>query len=148
MKLLYILKESFLNEIGDIINPYPWSKDETDDEGNVFYSFNSPGNEYTAAFAYIGVDVFECTFNTVGDMGLDTGEGVPLRILSTVMEIILDFIKKHSPNEIIFRPINTKEGKDNRRFAIYGAFLRKNIPSEYNIMVFGDTYRAIRKKQP
>ena len=38
-------------------------------------------------------------------MGQDTGEGVAMRVLSTVTAITLDFIDRIDPEEVILRPI-------------------------------------------
>ena len=97
--------------------------------------------------------MYDLSFNTTSkegdpDTSLDTNEGVPLRVLSTVVEIAKDFIQKADPDIVIFRPIKTKEANkedDQRRFKIYGAYLRKNLPSNYNLMTFGDTYRIVKK---
>ncbi len=78
-------------------------------------------------------------------MGQDTGEGVATRVLSTVMEVALDFIDRANPQEVIFRPIKTKGEEDRRRFNVYGIYLKKNLPSNYNMITLGDTYRWIKK---
>jgi len=137
-----------INEIGDIRNPFPWKYDFVDNDQNYFYSFNSPLNRYSVGITYNGGDSYEVFFNAENQMGQDTEEGVATRILSTVAEITLDFIDRVDPEEIIFRPIQTKktDGKeDTRRFNVYGVYLRKNLPSNYNLIILGDTYRIIKK---
>lgn len=136
-----------LNEIGEARAPYPWKYDFVDDDENYFYSFNTPENEYSVGISANGQDSYELLFNTVGEMGQDTGEGVALRVLSTVVKIALDFIERVFPAELILRPIETKQKgdkPDTRRFNVYGEFLRKNIPAGYKLVTMGNTYRLLR----
>ena len=138
-----------LNEVGEISNPFDWTYDFVDDDGNYFYSFNSPQNKYSVGITYNGDDSYEVLFNTEGEMGQDTGEGVAMRVLSTVTAITLDFIDRNDPSEVILRPIQTKKAGDKvdtRRFNVYGAYLRKNLPSGYKLLTLGDTYRMIKNK--
>ena len=139
------LFEHLINEIGEITNPYDWGLMDIDDDSNYFYRFDTPQNDYSVGITYNGGDSYELSFSTVGEMGQDTGEGVATRVLSTVMEIALDFISKADPQEIIFRPIKTKGEEDKRRFNVYGVYLRKNLPSNYNMITLGNTYRWIKK---
>jgi len=143
-----IYEHLIIKEIGDISNPFEWQYDFVDDDGNYFYSFNSPKNVYSVGISYNGDDSYEVSFNTKGEMGQDTDEGVATRILSTVTEITLDFINRIKPNEVIFRPIQTKniDNKiDTRRFNVYGAYIRRNLPSDYTLLILGITYRIIKK---
>ena len=139
------LFEHLINEIGEIKNPFDWGFRDVDDDGNYFYRFDSPQNEYSVGITYNGDDSYELSFTTVGEMGQDTGEGVATRVLSTVMEVALDFIDRANPQEVIFRPIKTKGEEDRRRFNVYGIYLKKNLPSNYNMITLGDTYRWIKK---
>ena len=138
-----------LNEVGEISNPFDWKYDFADDDGNYFYSFSSPQNKYSVGISWSGDDSYEVLFNTEGEMGQDTGEGVAMRVLSTVTAITLDFIDRIDPEEVILRPIQTKKAGDKvdtRRFNVYGAYLRKNLPSGYKLLTLGDTYRMIKNK--
>jgi hypothetical protein len=139
------LFEHLINEVGQIQNPFDWGLVDIDDDGNYFYRFNTPNNEYSVGVTYNGAESYELSFSTLGEMGQDTGEGVAMKVLSTVMEIAISFVAKEKPNELIFRPIKTKGEEDKRRFNVYGAYLRANTPKEYNLITLGDTYRWIRK---
>lgn len=142
------LFEHLLKEVGEITDPYNWGLRDIDDDGNYFYMFDTPQNEYSVGITNNGQDSYELSFTTLGEMGQDTGEGVAMKVLSTVMEIALDFINKEKPEEVIFRPIQTKkigDKVDTRRFNVYGAYLRSNTPKEYNLITLGDTYRWIKK---
>lgn len=135
-----------LHEIGDIANPYEFGEPEIDDDNNYFYHFDTPKHKYSVGISPMGDDSYEIVFNPGQEMGLDTNEGVALRVISTVMKITLDFIKKVEPEEIIIHPIATKGDKDLRRFRAYGAFLNRNLPSDYRLVTLGDSYRLLKKQ--
>lgn len=146
---LYDLPETAvepLQEIGEMTNPFPWKYDFQDDDGNYFYSFSSPKHKYSVGISYNGDDSYEILFNTEGEMGQDTGEGVATRVLATVGEITLDFLDKVQPEEVIFRPIKTKGEEDTRRFRVYGVYLKKALPVGYRLVTLGDTYRMLKTK--
>jgi hypothetical protein len=142
-----------LNEIGEGTKTYAWRFDDEDADGNYFYSFDTENSTYSVGVANLEDGMYDLSFNTTSkegdpDTSLDTNEGVPLRILSTVVEIAKDFLSRVDPKIVIFRPIKTKEankGGDQRRFNLYGAYLRKNLPSNYNLMTVGDSYRILKK---
>jgi hypothetical protein len=142
-----------LKEIGEGTKTYSWRFDDEDADGNCFYSFDTENSTYSVGIANLEDGMYDLSFNTTSkdgdpDTGLDTNEGVPLRVLSTVVEIAKDFLKRKDPEIVIFRPIKTKEankGGDQRRFNLYGAYLRKNLPSNYNLMTVGDSYRILKK---
>ena len=148
IKLVDILKE-----IGEGTRTYSWKFNDEDADGNCFYSFDTENSTYSVGVANLEDGMYDLSFNTTSkdgdpDISLDTNEGVPLRVLSTVVEIAKDFIKRKDPEIVIFRPIKTKEsnkGGDQRRFNLYGAYLRKNLPSNYRLMTVGDSYRIVKK---
>lgn len=145
--------DNSLNEIGEGTKTYSWKLDDQDADGNYFYSFDTDNSTYSVGIADLEDGMYDLSFNTNSkdgdpDTSLDTNEGVPLRVLSTVVDIAKDFINKADPKIVIFRPIKTKEANredDQRRFKVYGAYLRKNLPLNYNLMTFGDTYRIVKK---
>jgi hypothetical protein len=142
-----------LNEIGEGTKTYSWRFDDEDADGNYFYSFDTENSSYGVGIANLEDGMYDLSFNTTSkdgdpDTSLDTNEGVPLRVLSTVVDIAKDFIQRTNPEMVIFRPIKTKEaGKqdDMRRYKLYGAYIRKNIPPEYKLIDFGETYRIVKK---
>ena len=144
---------NFLKEIGEGTKTYSWKLDDQDADGNYFYSFDTDNSTYSVGIADLEDGMYDLSFNTTSkdgdpDTSLDTNEGVPLRVLSTVVEIAKDFINKADPDTVIFRPIKTKEVNkedDMRRYKLYGAYLRKNIPSNYSLMDLGGTYRIVKK---
>lgn len=140
-----------LNEIGKVVNPYSWEIAEIDEEGG-YYAFDTPENKYVVAFVQLGGNTYDVSFNTAGGINsktikLDTNENVPLRVLSTITQITLDFIKRASPEELVIHPIKTKgdDKEDLRRFKVYGAYLKNNLPEKYTIFTTGDSYRILKK---
>ena len=144
---------NLLNEIGEGTKTYSWRFDDEDGDGNQFYSFDTENSSYGVGIANLEDGMYDLSFNTTSkdgdpDTSLDTNEGVPLRVLSTVVDIAKDFINKVNPETVIFRPIKTKEvdkQDDMRRYKLYGAYIRKNLPSEYKLIDFGETYRIVKK---
>lgn len=142
-----------LNEIGEGTKTYAWKFDSEDADGNYFYSFDTENSTYGVGVANLEDGMYDLSFNTTSkdgdpDTSLDTNEGVPLRVLSTVVDIAKDFIQRTNPEMVIFRPIKTKEvdkQDDMRRYKVYGAYIRKNLPSEYKLIDFGETYRIVKK---
>jgi hypothetical protein len=149
----WVIDMSKLNEIGEGTRTYSWRFDDEDADGNYFYSFDTEKSTYTVGVANLEDGMYDLSFNTTSpdgdpDVSLDTNEGVPLRVLSTVVDIAKDFIQRAKPESVIFRPIKTKEADkqdDMRRYKLYGAYIRKNIPSDYNVIDFGETYRIVKK---
>ena len=142
-----------LNEIGEGTKTYSWKFDSEDADGNYFYSFDTENSTYGVGVANLEDGMYDLSFNTTSkdgdpDTSLDTNEGVPLRVLSTVVDIAKDFIQRTNPEMVIFRPIKTKEvdkQDDMRRYKVYGAYIKKNLPSEYKLIDFGETYRIVKK---
>jgi hypothetical protein len=133
------LFEHLLKEVGDIVNAFPWKYDFVDDDGNFFYTFNTPENKYSVGITYNGGNSYEILFNTAEEMGKDTGENVATRVISTVFEIMLDFINKENPDDLIIRPTEEKRGR------IYRHYAEKNIPDGYKLISIGDTQHWIKK---
>lgn len=148
----WVIDMRMLNEIGEGTKPYHWEFVDEDEDGNYFYSFQTEKNYYDVGIANLEDGMYDLSFNAMSgdwDNDLDTNEGVPLKVLSTVVEIAKDFIAKVQPEIVIFRPIKTKKGdekeKDQRRSKLYGAYLKKHLPSGYNLMTLGDSYRIVKK---
>lgn len=149
----WVIDMRMLNEIGEGTKTYSWRFDDEDGDGNQFYSFDTENSSYGVGIANLDDGMYDLSFNTTSkdgdpDVNLDTNEGVPLRVLSTVVDIAKHFIQKVNPETVIFRPIKTKEANkqdDMRRYKLYGAYIRKNIPSDYRLIDFGETYRIVKK---
>lgn len=150
---VYDLKpiKSSINEVGEGVGPYKWSYDFVDDDGNYHYSFKTPQNDYSVGVSYEGDDAYAINFWAGSEFGLDTNENVAYKVMSTVVDIMHDFINKNDPSELMISPIQTKgttpeeRSKDQRRSKFYGAILRKNLPHGYGLMSVGDGYRLIKR---
>ena len=140
-----------INEIGEGTKTYHWEFVEKDEDGNYFYSFQTEKSHYDIEIANLDDGIYDLSFYAVGidwDTDIDTNEGVPLRVLSTVVDIAKDFIKRADPEIVIFKPIKTKESNkqdDMRRYKLYGAYLRKNLPPDYKLTDTGEMYRIEKK---
>jgi hypothetical protein len=159
MKLLMEQWRKYLNEIGDLFfEPYPFKYDQTY-EGAVFYTFTTDaGSRYDVGFTNqydnpeeepwtIGFDVEDST-----EM---TNENQPLKIMSTIVAVINEFIHTPKLNEgnlkFVFEGIPKLDHDDidfaaqTGRTKLYLKFLKKNLPKDWdfgiagkNIIFFGD----------
>jgi hypothetical protein len=139
------LFEHLVSEIGEGSKIFSWKYDGVDDDGNMFYSFNTPENEYTVGISYLDGNSYEVNFNALGEMGRDVNENVQYRVLSTVIDITKDLINKENPDDITFRAIRTKGEDDQRRFNFYKQYLEKNLPSDYKLTTIGNNFHWIKK---
>lgn len=153
-KDIEVVKHDYvMKEIGEGTKAYSWNLEDTDEDGNYWYGFETDQFYYQVGIANLDDGMYDLSFNVVTkdgtfDTPLDTNEGATLKVMSTVVEIAKDFISKEDPEIMIFRPIKTKEKdkeNDMRRSRLYGAYLKKNIPSNYNLMSLGDSYRIVKK---
>lgn len=62
-----------------------------------------------------------------------TNRGEPLKIMSTIAEIVKDFAIKKHPHALEIHPAKEKGESDERRFRMYQAFIEKNLPPEYKV---------------
>ena len=134
-----------------IESSFPWKFGYRDDKGNYYYKFKSPKENYTVSINGEEFDgSYDVSFYTEGEFGRDTDEGVAIQVMSTVGEIIEDFIKKADPVELIFRPIKTKTdvrggGEDLRRYRVYKNYLPKILPSEYQMFELDGNFHWMKK---
>jgi len=163
MKLLIESWRNYLKEIGDAsAEPFDWelgSNDEYEVEYN-FVSSDDPngedGSDYQVFFKqsttwedgeYVKrkVPIWTLDFEANASMK-QTGEGHPLRIMSTVVAIVNDFISNPEVNRGILRFVF--EGIDKggeagskgqtTRTKMYLRFLKKNLPANFEIGIAGD----------
>ena len=144
MKLLFENWRRYLNEIGEgTLEPYPYQLVSGDEEGEVvIYAFKSEikggGSDYNVIFSRYetdGKDYWDISFETEFYGTGETDEGQPLKILSTVVEIVKDFNSKPDLNKNIrtyaFAGL-PKLGEDfyggqkTTRTRIYTRFLKNN----------------------
>ena len=163
MKVLFENWRGYLQEIGDAsAEPFDWALGPND-EDEVVYDFVSSddpsgdeGSDYEVKFAkditwksdeYVKreVPVWSLDFEADGDVK-QTGEGHPLRIMSTVVAIVNDFISRPGLNrgllDFVFEGIDKSgevgsEGQTSRT-KLYLRFLKKNLPDNFEFRIAGD----------
>ena len=143
----YFNKEDTINEIGDLSQePYKWSafdkaKDSSDPYS--FYDFSTDnGTKYQVVFnrEVFGKTVnYDMSFVAKGKDGKGfstdalTGDNEPFKIMSTIVDITREQIKKAGDVEFItFEPTKGKTGeegaKGNTRSKLYKIIIKKNFP--------------------
>ena len=141
-----ILNES-LNEIGDLSQaPYKWKtfpKPEGSNDPYSYYDFSTDnGTKYQVIFnrEEFGKTVnYDMSFVAKGKDGKGfsadalTGDNEPLKIMSTIVDITREQIKKAGDVEFItFEPTKGKTGeegaKGNTRSKLYKIIIKKNFP--------------------
>ena len=164
MKLLMENWRNYLKEIGDAsAEPFDWELSPAYLDDEVEYNFVSSddpngedGSDYQVFFKtgttwedseYVKreVPIWSLDFEANRSMK-QTGEGHPLRIMSTVVAIVNDFISKPELNRGILRFVF--EGIDKggevgskgqtARTKLYLRFLKKNLPVNFEFRIAGD----------
>jgi len=139
--------DSILNEIGDLSQvPYKWKtfpKPEGSNDPYSYYDFSTDnGTKYQVIFnrEEFGKTVnYDMSFVAKGKDGKDfsadalTGDNEPFKIMSTIVDITRDQIKKAGDVEFItFEPTKGKTGeegaKGNTRSKLYKIIIKKNFP--------------------
>ena len=161
MKLLMEQWKKYLAEIGDLsIDPYKFKNyGEDDPDGDVYYTFNAKGIDpdtkkpvairYDVTFvegAPVGATPplrpWLVSFSANDEEDVTTGQHEPLKIMSTIVKIIKDFIDRPELNQgnlkFAFEGIpkgdeNPKDKRQTSRTKMYLKFLEKNLPSDFEI---------------
>ena len=143
----YFNKEDTINEIGDLSQePYKWSAfDKAKDSSDTYtyYDFSTDnGTKYQVVFnrEVFGKTVnYDMSFVAKGKNGKEfstdalTGDNEPFKIMSTIVDITREQIKKAGDVEFItFEPTKGKTGeegaKDSTRGKLYKIIIKKNFP--------------------
>ena len=143
----YFNKEDTINEIGDLSQePYKWSaftKPKDSSDPYTYYDFNTDnGTKYQVIFnrEEFGKTVnYDMSFVAKGKNGKGfstdalTGDNEPFKIMSTIVDITREQIKKAGDVEFItFEPTKGKAGeegaKGNTRSKLYKIIIKKNFP--------------------
>ena len=133
------LFEELINEIGDAgAKPYKWRRMDrrydtyyifTTDSGleyQVMTEFGSGEDRNTLLIEY-GVEVITKQGNKSVDYELVTNRGEMFRIMSTIVDIVQEFMKKHPEIERIeFEGSKNKAG-DQRRNKLYMQYVKKHL---------------------
>lgn len=151
MKLLFENWRGYLNEIGEgSLKPYEFTYDKDGDyeEGSgdtPTYSFDTENNSYNVEFApsFTGVfgdveDSWNISFDTWQHGAEQTHEGSPLRIMSTVLKIIKNFISSPQSRGVraySFEGVSQKDQDyagimppESQRTKMYMRYLKKHMP--------------------
>ena len=153
MKLLMENWRGYLQEIGEAsLEPYDFDQVYDDEEqvNYVFVSSDEPmqGSEYVVKFTTgqpgSGDDAWDISFEA-NETGATTDEGQPLKIMSTVVAIVKDFIDRPELNrgmrKFVFMGVgkSDEEGRDRTsRTKMYLRFLKKNMPEGTKIREAGE----------
>lgn len=162
-QLRQIIKEEIskvLNEIGEATSePYPWKKASkkedvifftfTTDEGTIYKvaldnyiyeDFHEGNKEYPAIEVSFGIkEKGKYSTTTV------TNKGEMYRVMSTIVDIIKDYLKRNNTiKAIIYAPIKKEGDTGYKRNDLYMAFIKKQIPGA----TFEDSYGSVIVKIP
>ncbi|WP_286984195.1 hypothetical protein [Haliea sp.] len=141
-----------LEEVGEASQkPYKWSKSESSRfPGTIDYSFiTDKDTEYQAYFAPTSPGFYEFGFSAEdGDLSATINKGELFRVMSTIVDIMKDFVTTTPWDRIEFEGSKDFERvekgvEDKRRDKLYRAYLKKNLSNFPNIDVFvqgGVTY--------
>ena len=148
-----LTSNSKLDEIGDAsAEPYKWKahpKSKLFKSHQYIYTFTTEkGTKYEAEFTYsapeaekgntvYGFDFFTNVESEEYGSSEVTNEGVPLRVMSTIVQIIKDFITKNPTASIKYSADENFKG-DARRAKLYMAYVKKLLPSNYEVIEKGD----------
>lgn len=127
-----------LKEIGEGVPPYKWSGPE-DDFGYVNYFFKTEDNDYYNVIFTGGLhedieDSWSINFFVKNDTdiqtwnsGTVTNKGRQFKVISTIMDIIKNFIEEYPANIISFTGSDKETSNVNQRDLLYQAYVKKNI---------------------
>ena len=119
--------KKLLKEIGEGVTPYKWSGPE-DRIGSVEYYFTTEDNDYYKV-KFVGTmdNDWGLAFYANNDSGVITNKGRQFKIISTIMDIIKNFIKEYPANIISFTGSDKENSETNQRDLLYQAYVKKNI---------------------
>jgi hypothetical protein len=138
-----------IDEIGDASSQaYPYEYDNTS-FNEVHYYFSTPEYDYDVQINNTDprAGTWDLQFSPVGQsVEMVTNEGKQFKIMSTVLQIINEFIDKHTPNRLSFKPVKDKtKDDDNRRFNFYMTYIKQHMRNDYIVYKYGD-YIVIERK--
>ena len=131
-----------LEEVGEATQkPYKWTVKKSYWEASLMeitYSFTTDkGIKYEALF-YENADYrFDFLFYPEGGLAMDiVNKGELFRVMSTIVDIMKDFIKKEKWSVIEYASVKQHKG-DERREKLYAAYLKKNLPDGIEVDELG-----------
>ena len=177
MKLLFENWREYLNEIGEgTPTTYDYKLAPRSSDENVLYTFKSEtegggGSHYNVVFNRPvaprghsqtkrdakGTNYWDISFETEFEGLGETGEGQPLKIVSTVVKIVKDFISRPDLNKSIRTYVfagSPKQGeiidvdKPSTRTKLYTRFLEKHMPEGTKLVPRGNAVWFILPEPP
>jgi hypothetical protein len=150
---------SIVNEVGEAnLQPYPYTSEFNKFSRNIYgyiYNFTTEDNDRYIVHiveqgTYTNIDFKVLGYNTddIGMYGYGAiiNKGRIFQIFATLAKIIKEYVKERNPKEIKIEAIKSKGEDDTRRLNIYMAFIKKNLPLEYNVR-YQNPYIIISRKQ-
>lgn len=154
--------KDILNEVGEATSaPYKWKKVFTTErsvfftfttdqdtsykvslENYVYKDFKENDKEYPAIEVTFGITPNDMPTNVsyVGNVSIVTNKGEMYRVMSTIVDIIKDYIKRNDNIKVIvYEPIKKEDEKGFKRNDLYMAFIKKQIPTAK----FEDNYGSV-----
>lgn len=128
----FLLYEQFLNEVGEIRNPYNYQRVDGPDDLDTVYRFtNKSGIEYLITLSRTQKDMVNVDFGIINggkiDMQTVANVGDPLTIFSTIFDALTNYIDDNPEvTKISYDPVTNFDG-DKRRERIYEQYMRKNF---------------------
>lgn len=145
-KIIKLINEEFNNFLNELfeanVEPYPWTKDtETNLDGinEYYYEFTTAdGDKYFVDVENYDIDQEDNSYWTVNfnpegfTYEAVLNKGRLFNVMSTIIEIINDFIQIENPYKIRIIPSKTSKS-DNRRFNIYLGYIKAHLPTGYTL---------------
>ena len=128
----FINESIFLNEIGEIRNPYKYEiVSDPSDSDSVYRFTNKNGIEYLITFSRPDMTTVDVEFGIIDGRKINmksvANVGDPLTIFSTVFDALVKYVKKNPEIEVIsYSPVSNFQD-DARREKIYMEYMKKNF---------------------
>jgi hypothetical protein len=128
----FLKYSQFLNEVGEIRNPYKYERVDGPDDLDTVYRFtNKSGIEYLITLSRTQKDMVNVDFGIINgrkiDMQTVANVGDPLTIFSTVFDALTKYVKANPEvTKISYDPVTNFDG-DKRREKIYEQYMKKNF---------------------
>jgi hypothetical protein len=141
MNIINIITEEYhdlMSEAFDAnVSSYEWTKDY--ENNDYYYEFITDDNDkYYVDIendTYEGAESWVISFTVGGYKYEDTvNKGKIFRVMATIINIIKDFINNVDPEIITIIP-SKKNPEDNRRLNMYMGYIKKHLPSNYDVKI-------------
>jgi hypothetical protein len=137
-----------LNEVGEA-NAEPYEFERVDYPKEYIYKFTTEDqdNYIVNAMQMTNSWIVDYRLATIDSTFLDVvNKGRVYRVMATLHKIMQDFVQTADPQVIRFEPTKNANG-DDRRYKLYTAFIKKNLPYNYS-MQYKEPYGfTLTKKQ-